>query len=110
MKLLFCQKYQSQRLKKYLLEQPKTQNLKPCDSWYIFRGIHLVIWKTGLYQQKNPPSEEGGLNEAELRLISLYRELNQEGQEKLLDLADDIVSSGKYIKSDSSKLGKAKGA
>ncbi len=60
--------------------------------------------------KKNPLLEESGLSEAELRLISLYRELNQEGQEKLLDLADDIVSSGKYIKSDSGKLGKAQGA
>ena len=60
--------------------------------------------------EKDSPSGEGGLSEAELHLISLYQELNQEGQEKLLDLADDIVSSGKYIKSDSDKLGKAKGA
>lgn len=60
--------------------------------------------------KKNPLLEESGLSEAELRLISLYRELNQEGQEKLLDLADDIVSSGKYIKSDSGKLGKVQGA
>lgn len=51
-----------------------------------------------------------GINEAELSLVALYRQLNQEGQEKLLDLADDLVSSGKYIKSDSGKLGKAQGA
>ena len=60
--------------------------------------------------KKGPSSEEGGLSEAELSLVTLYRKLNQEGQEKLLDLADDLVSSGKYIKSDSSKLGKAQGA
>lgn len=33
-------------------------------------------------------------------MISLYRELNREGQKKLLDYADDLVSSGKYTKND----------
>lgn len=61
-------------------------------------------------KDQSPFPEENGLSESEFRLVSLYRELNQEGQEKLLDLADDLVSSQKYIKSDSSKLGKAKGA
>ena len=44
--------------------------------------------------------------EDESRLLSLYRDLNPEGQEKLLDYADDLVSSGKYIKNNSSDLGK----
>ena len=39
-------------------------------------------------------------------MIALYRELNHEGQEKLIDYADDVVASGKYIKSDSDSLGK----
>lgn len=34
----------------------------------------------------------------ETRLLSLYRDLNSEGQEKLVDYADDLVTSGKYIK------------
>lgn len=42
-------------------------------------------------------------------LFDLYRSLNPEGQEKLLDYADDLVQSGKYIKSDSSELGAAEG-
>lgn len=36
----------------------------------------------------------------ENKLIELYRELNEEGQEKLIDYADDMVRSGKYIKTD----------
>lgn len=47
-------------------------------------------------------------SEAEERLISLHRTLNHEGQEKLLDYADDLVASGKYIKSDKNTLGKEK--
>ena len=50
------------------------------------------------------------LSEAEEQLIALHRELNQEGQEKLLDYADDLVASGKYIKSDPDELGKTQGA
>ena len=60
--------------------------------------------------ERHTPVSESGPSEEELRLISLYRELNLEGQEKLLDYADDLVSSGKYIKSDSDKLGKTQGA
>ena len=39
------------------------------------------------------------LSSAEQQLIDNYRCLNAEGQEKLLDLSTDLVSSGRYIKS-----------
>lgn len=42
----------------------------------------------------------------ESKLIGLYRELNEEGQDKLVDYADDMVRSGKYIKSDEVVVGK----
>ena len=38
------------------------------------------------------------------RLISSYCQLNEEGKEKLIDYADDLVSSGKYKKGDSNKM------
>lgn len=40
----------------------------------------------------------------EQRLLDLYRALNEEGKEKLVDYADDLVTSGKYIKSDPAGL------
>lgn len=40
-------------------------------------------------------------------LLHNFGQLNQEGQEKLVDTSDDMVSSGKYIKTDPDKLGKA---
>lgn len=43
-------------------------------------------------------------------LLQNFNQLNQEGQEKLADIADDMVSSGKYIKTDPDKLDKAKDA
>lgn len=60
------------------------------------------------YQPQNkkaPSSEKDRLCEAKLRLVELYRNLNHEGQEKVLEYADDLVSSGKYIKSDPAGLG-----
>lgn len=41
---------------------------------------------------------------AEARLLDLHRQLNEEGQVRLHDYADDLVSSGKYIKTDPSHL------
>lgn len=44
------------------------------------------------------------LSPFEQQLIENYRQLNEEGQEKLLDHSIDLVSSGRYIKSDKSAL------
>ena len=38
------------------------------------------------------------LDAEEWNLIRLYRQMNQEGREKVTDYADDLVRSGKYIK------------
>lgn len=44
------------------------------------------------------------LTEDERRLLTLFRQLNTEGRERLLENADDMVQSGKYIKSDAADL------
>ena len=44
--------------------------------------------------------------ELDNRLDSLYVQLNDEGREKLVEYADDLVHSGKYIKSDTFPVGK----
>ena len=49
---------------------------------------------------------EGGMAE----LADMYRSLNEEGREKLLDYADDLLSSGKYIKTGEDQLDKEKDA
>ena len=41
---------------------------------------------------------------AEQQLIDNYRQLNEEGQEKLIDNSVDLVSSGRYIKSNKSQM------
>ena len=40
-------------------------------------------------------------------LIASFKELNAEGQERLVEQADDMVQSGKYKKTASPKVGKA---
>ena len=62
----------------------------------IIELLHL-----GIAELDNSPSESlSDLIPSETQLLALHRQLNEEGQEKLLSYADDLVSSGKYIKSD----------
>ena len=64
------------------------------------------------YQPQNktaPSTSDEADSEADpLRstLLHNFDRLNQEGQERLVETSDDMVSSGKYIKSDPSGVGK----
>lgn len=57
-------------------------------------------------EEDSAPEDEDRLSDFETKLLKLYRDLNEEGQEKLLDYADDLVASGKYIKNNEDQLGK----
>ena len=46
-----------------------------------------------------------GISQEEMRLIALYRQLNQEAQETLMIQADALVTSGKYKKYGSDSVG-----
>lgn len=46
------------------------------------------------------------LPDAEARLLDYYQNLNEEGQEKLLEYADDLVSLGRYKKHNPLSQGK----
>lgn len=52
-----------------------------------------------LYQDEMSQPESNMLPQKERSILKLFRLLNEEGQEKLTDYADDLVQSGKYIKS-----------
>lgn len=52
-------------------------------------------------EKLNPP-----LDKKEGKLVEMYQRLNEEGQERLLETADDMVRSGKYKKGRAAKLGK----
>lgn len=66
---------------------------------------YLKVTTSELLGEERKP-EEGILGETELRLVALYRGLNMEGREKLLDYADDLAASGKYIKTGTDGMGK----
>ena len=50
------------------------------------------------------PTAGIALTHDEKILIQKFRLLNNEGQEKVIGLADDMVSSGKYIKNDPDRM------
>jgi len=51
-----------------------------------------------------PHSKDIGLNPQEQRLIEIFRELNEQGQEMVADYADTMLRSGKYKKYDKFSL------
>lgn len=60
-------------------------------------------------KSKNTPDVAEAAPE-EKHLIGLYRELNEEGQNLVVDYTDTLVTSGKYIKRNPAELGKTKEA
>lgn len=78
----------------------KQKNVALEVAFKLSHGLHVSLERlNGLPEKDSIPMS------AEARLLGLFRKLNGEGQEKLLDLADDLVASGKYIKSGSARLG-----
>ncbi len=64
----------------------------------VIADIFNVTMNQLINEDVSSPAAPAALAEDEQELIFLYRELNEEGQEKLLEYADDLVASGKYIK------------
>lgn len=54
-----------------------------------------------------PNSSPSPANPLQDNLLMSFSQLNQEGQERLIEIADDMVASGKYIKTHSAGLGGA---
>lgn len=69
---------------------------------------YLMGWTDDSRTEEQKKMLGGALSTAERVLIEKFSELNEEGQEKLLDYADDLVSSGKYIKNNQTGMGSAK--
>lgn len=59
------------------------------------RAIAHALGKTLADFDEAPPADANPLEES---LLRCFDRLNQEGQERLVEIADDMVSSGKYIK------------
>ena len=72
-----------------------------------FFGVS-VDYLIGRDEQTPKPIAEAsrdGLTAEEASLLRNFRELNEEGQEKMLDYADDLVQSGKYKNRDTVFMG-----
>ena len=64
----------------------------------VFQALNLDIENIqhgDLYYSEGKESAPSGKDAA---LLAMFNQLNEEGQEKLLDYADDLVQSEKYIK------------
>lgn len=59
-----------------------------------------------LFQDEMTEVEETKQSVRDRCLLDAFHQLNDEGQDKLIDYADDLVRSGKYIKIDSVVLDK----
>lgn len=92
------------------IQRFKEENHISTQSKAVAQLVELAIM--GIEAEDASKNSPGASKAAprEGHMMALYRKLNQEGQEKLLDYADDLVASGKYIKSDKDKLGAAKNA
>ena len=72
-------------------------------------------WILGVSDDKKSPSateaapggDDPETDSLRSTLLYNFEQLNQEGRERLVETSDDMVSSGKYIKSDPAGLGKA---
>lgn len=50
------------------------------------------------------PDVSSHLTDGERQIVSSFRQLNEEGRERLLNYADDLVASGRYIKTGSADM------
>ena len=71
----------------------KIFDILQCDANYLYQD------EIGERENIVPPKNER-------KILSLLYQLSDEGQEKLIDYADDLVRSGKYIKFTRLTLGK----
>lgn len=76
--------------------------LNVSEAWLM--GLDVPMDRSGI-ETPPTPEGEGRLPDDERRLLALFHQLNREGRERLVEIADDMVSSGKYIKTDPSTLG-----
>lgn len=66
----------------------KIFDILKCDANYLYQD------EVGYQESIVPPDDER-------KLMALYHKLNDEGRSKLIDYADDLVQSEKYIKNHS---------
>ena len=76
------------------LQEPMVSTVKKIAIFFNVDPSELL----GYSSSENPKSIDNFPSSELQKLSSLLSQLNAEGREKLLDYADDLVSSGKYTK------------
>lgn len=61
-------------------------------------GKFAVFFNCSIADLFDLPETKVPLSESEKTLLSLFADLNEVGKRKLIELADDLVASGKYQK------------
>lgn len=82
------------------IEKMPVDFLEPLSEALNTTPAALMGWADEDIDHSLPLSGPASITSKEEELLTLHRQLNEEGQEKLLSYVDDLVSSGKYIKSD----------
>lgn len=77
------------------------------EAWLMGYDVPMEKSSAGSSCDSQSLSTAAQLTDEEALLIQRYRELNAEGQEKLLDYADDLAASGRYKKDIEALHGKA---
>ena len=96
-----AQRYESGTIKKIdTLTVEKLAKAVRCSPAY------LMGWQTEIQDIVKEDSN----THIENNLVKNYRSLNVEGQEKIIDYVDDIVTSGKYKKLNQHEMGNQKNA
>lgn len=77
----------------------RTENRISTQSKAITKLVKIALddlQKSGIMSKPSSHTDE-----RESKLIGMYRSMNEEGKDKLLDCADDMMRSGKYKKAGS---------
>ena len=82
------------------IEKMPVDFLEPLSEALNTTPAALMGWADEDIDHSLPLSGPASITSKEEELLDLHRQLNEEGQGRLLEYADDLVSSGKYIKSD----------
>lgn len=82
---------------------PRGESLSKLADYFHVSTDYLL----GRTDDPRPAGETAEPSPLRSTLLNNFEQLNQEGQEKLVDTSDDMVSSGKYKKAGPSGVGKA---
>lgn len=82
------------------IEKMPVDFLEPLSEALNTTPAALMGWADEDIDHSLPLSGPASITSKEEELLTLHRQLNDEGQGRLREYADDLVSSGKYIKSD----------